>query len=62
MIVSPGSGNRGVTDTMSALRDPMTRIRGGMMDKVFQFGSWIVDPGAGYVFGSGWGRGKFRGV
>ena len=31
MIVSPASGNRGVTDTMSALREPMTRISGAML-------------------------------
>lgn len=34
MIVSPGSGNRGATETMSALRDPMTRMRGVMVEKV----------------------------
>lgn len=30
MIVSPGSGKRGVTDTMSAFREPITRIVGAM--------------------------------
>lgn len=30
-MVSPGEGNRGVTETMSTLREPMTRIRGGIV-------------------------------
>ena len=50
MIVSPGFGNRGVTETISTLRDPMTRIRGAMVEEGFlDFMSK-----AGCVFGSGW--------
>lgn len=30
-MVSPNSGNRGVTDSMSALIEPITLIRGAMM-------------------------------
>lgn len=31
VIVSPASGKRGVTETMSAFREPMTRIVGAMV-------------------------------
>lgn len=31
-----------MTETMSALRDPMARIRGAMAEKVIQLGLWIV--------------------
>lgn len=31
-MVSPGSGKRGVTETMSALREPITRMMGAMVD------------------------------
>lgn len=37
MIVSPASGNRGVTETMSTFREPRTRIRGGMVGGVLLF-------------------------
>lgn len=30
-MVSPGEGKRGVTETMSTLSEPMTRIRGGIV-------------------------------
>lgn len=31
VIVSPGPGTRGVTETISAFREPITRMRGGML-------------------------------
>jgi hypothetical protein len=39
VIVSPASGKRGVTETISAFREPMTRIVGGIL--MF----WVVNEG-----------------
>lgn len=57
MIVSPGFGNRGVTETISTLSDPMTRIRGAMAEKGF------LDcmSEAGCVFGLRWEDAKSGG-
>ena len=40
VIVSPGSGKRGVTETMSTFREPMTRISGGILE------GWFVRGGS----------------
>lgn len=39
VIVSPGSGNRGVAKTLSALRHPITWMIGAMAGCVIQFAS-----------------------